>query len=550
DKTPKNIKAKEMGIEIHDVSGSTIGQGDVRGILRDGTAEGSAEVDFVGIDKRHYRATWSVRRARNMAEGNMQPDSITLKNITSHIDMPGKKVETYKEIERLVGLNFEQFTRSVLLAQGDFTAFMKANKDEKSSLLEKLTGTHIYSEISKKIYERYKIEELRLRDLNTRKEGINTLTEAELKTLDEERIDLANKINILEKQIEGLAKEITWYEQLAQFLTSRDDAEIALQKAIETKTNAAPRKQKLFRAEQAQKTRSWADALKHAQEQHAEKSRDLVNLKGHIAELHLQKEALEKQMLVSATDLTAKSRALDDALPLLARATKLDTLLSEKKEQLTKAREESENASAKNDQHQKTLNDKRAELNGLLTETKAIADWKAKNLDRGPIAENRDIVLSKLQDAHKLLETIRSSSRELEVLQEKIRAKETEKTGLEANLDNHLREWENLKKNCDTRSKALLLVPIETLQLDKAETDRTVQDNIQAQAHWQVFYSLQMDFEILERKQSKNRSEHDAKEKMLHHIDRQLINESAKKDTSAQLLQQARLAATENVEAL
>src|SRR5690606_10675875 len=59
-----------------------------------------------------------------------------------------------------------------------------------------------------------------------------------------------------------------------------------------------------------------------------------------------------------------------------------------------------------------------------------------------------------------------------------------------------------------------------------------------------------MDFETLERKQSKNRSEHEAKEKMLHHIDRQLINQSAKKDTSAQLLQQARLAATENVEAL
>src|SRR5690606_22891726 len=167
-KTPRYIQAKEMGIEIHDVRGSTIGQGDVRGILRDGTAEGSAEVDFVGIDKQQYRATWSVRRARNMAEGNMQPDSITLKNITSHIDMPGKKAETYREIERLVGLNFEQFTRSVLLAQGDFTAFMKANKDEKSALLEKLTGTHIYSEISKKIYEKYKVEESQLRDLHIR----------------------------------------------------------------------------------------------------------------------------------------------------------------------------------------------------------------------------------------------------------------------------------------------------------------------------------------------------------------------------------------------
>ena len=69
-KTPRYLQAKEMGIEIHDVVGSTMSQGDVRGILRDGTAEGFAEVDFIGTDGQNYRATWSVRRARNKAEGN------------------------------------------------------------------------------------------------------------------------------------------------------------------------------------------------------------------------------------------------------------------------------------------------------------------------------------------------------------------------------------------------------------------------------------------------------------------------------------------------
>ena len=171
-KTPRYLQAKEMGIEIHDVQGSTMSQGDVRGILRDGTAEGSAEVDFIGTDGQEYRSTWNVRRARNKAEGSLQADTISLKNISSNLDIPGRKTEIYKEIERLVGLNFEQFTRSVLLAQGDFTAFMKANKDEKSSLLEKLTGTHIYSQISKKIFEKYRLEEQAERDLQLRREGI------------------------------------------------------------------------------------------------------------------------------------------------------------------------------------------------------------------------------------------------------------------------------------------------------------------------------------------------------------------------------------------
>ena len=75
-KTPRYRQA-ESGIEIHDVQGSTISQSDARGILRDGTAEGFAEVDFVGVDAQHYRATWSVRRARNKAEGSLQAFTVT-----------------------------------------------------------------------------------------------------------------------------------------------------------------------------------------------------------------------------------------------------------------------------------------------------------------------------------------------------------------------------------------------------------------------------------------------------------------------------------------
>ena len=105
-KTPRYIEAKESGIEIYDVKGSTISQGDVRGILRDGTGEGFAEVDFTGTDGHIYRATWNVRRARSNAAGNMQADTIELKNITTNIVLTQRKTETLKEIERLVGLNF------------------------------------------------------------------------------------------------------------------------------------------------------------------------------------------------------------------------------------------------------------------------------------------------------------------------------------------------------------------------------------------------------------------------------------------------------------
>ena len=131
-KTPRYIQAKETGIEIQDTPGSHISQGDVKGILRDGTGEGFAEVDFVGVDGNKYKASWQVKRAYGKIEGALQGEVIVLTNLNTNVVVPGKKTETLQQIERLVGLNFEQFTRSVLLAQGDFTAFLKANKDEKA----------------------------------------------------------------------------------------------------------------------------------------------------------------------------------------------------------------------------------------------------------------------------------------------------------------------------------------------------------------------------------------------------------------------------------
>ena len=549
-KTPRYLQAKEAGIEIKDVPGSSLSQGDVRSILRDGTAEGFAEVDFVGIDGHHYRANWNVRRARNKADGSMQSDSVTLKNITSNIEIPGRKQETINEIARLVGLNFEQFTRSVLLAQGDFTAFMKANRDEKSSLLEKLTGTHIYSEISKKIYEKYRFEEVQLRDLNLRKEGIITLTEEELKTLSDDQEILETQIKNLEKDIEKLTSEISWHEQLAKLQTGHDEANATLQLATEAKTVALPRSQKLLLAEQVQQTRTWADALKHTQQQHAEKTTAFTALKVTISTLQEQKEHLETQLKLAENRLAEKNKALADSLPLLEQAKKLDTLLMEKKEQVEKLKKEAENASEINTKHQTALTAKQDEYSNLEAQIKTIRDWKTENKDRSSIAENKDLILSKLQDAQKLLAIVQSSATNLIQLQGQIETNETQKTLIESNWQLQSDGLENLKKSYDAQSKELLLIPIENLNIDKTETDQKVENTIKAQAHWQLFYSGQTELETLNQKQLKDQSDYQTKQEALQKLTTQLPVEKAQKDTAYQILQQARLASAENVETL
>lgn len=78
----------------------------------------------------------------------MQAARLTLYNIDAGKEEPGTNKDLQAHIIELIGLTFDQFTRSVLLAQNDFSTFLKAEQGEKASLLEKLTGTEQYSEIS------------------------------------------------------------------------------------------------------------------------------------------------------------------------------------------------------------------------------------------------------------------------------------------------------------------------------------------------------------------------------------------------------------------
>jgi exonuclease SbcC len=549
-KTPRYLQAKEMGIEIHDVQGSTMSQGDVRGILRDGTAEGFAEVDFVGIDGHFYRSNWSVRRARNKAEGSLQGDTLSLKNISLNLELPGKKAETYKEIERLVGLNFEQFTRSVLLAQGDFTAFMKANKDEKSSLLEKLTGTHIYSEISKKIFENYKNEEQILRELHIRSQGIVTLSEEQITGFTDEEQTLVTQIAQINGEIETLFKELNWHEQLFQFESDKTAAVENLAKAQEIITQSEGRKKKISQVEQVQTTRTWHDALQYNEIQLTEQKILLDGLKSKITSLTLEQSTFaitsEKENLKLIQVLGFQK----EALPKLAAARKLDILISEKEKQKTATESDVDLSKIKVEKHQKEVVEKELELERYVLAIKTVEDWQTKYESKKSIAENKDLIVSKLVDAEKLLNAFKTASAEKIILDEKTARStlviEKQITAFE-NLET---EFDAQQKAYNTKAAALLIVPMERLQIEKDETDLLLNAAIEAQSAWDFLYTVKKDDKALHQKEVDTQADFQLKNRQLQEVTTALQTAFVTKETSEQLLQQALLSASENVEML
>ena len=200
DKSPRFATSVES-VNLADVGDNQINQSDVRNLLRRGTSDGYAEVDFLGIDGRRYRSRWSVRRTRNKISGSLQPQTLEVKELDTEKELLIQLVE-------LVGLTYEQFTRTVLLAQNDFATFLKSKGAAKAELLEKLTGTGVYSRISQEVYARNKAAQEEVTLIQNRMNVIELMPEEELLALQKEKELSAEKrvtgIKLLAEQNEQL----------------------------------------------------------------------------------------------------------------------------------------------------------------------------------------------------------------------------------------------------------------------------------------------------------------------------------------------------------
>lgn len=549
-KTPRYKQGQEAGIDIRDVQGTTINQGDHRGILRDGTGEGFAEVDFIGTDAQTYTATWKVRRARDKAEGALQADSIQLTNKLSGVIFPGKKKETADEIERLVGLNFEQFTRSVLLAQGDFTAFLKAAKDEKSALLEKLTGTRIYSEISKQIFVNYTKEKRDLEDLNLQREGIATLTKEELEELERQKTTIEQSIAVQEKEAEILNKEIAWHTQLTLLQNNIVAANTTQEQAIKEKQEASVREKELKQVEQVQTTRTWVDGQQAVEKQLAEKTILLQQVQSTLDILQQQHEALDRQLQTANEAALAAIQKQDQAVPLLEEARALDVQISGKTEQVNQATSEVKTVEDNYQQLEQELKAQQQQSEQLLTSIKQLQQWKQEHSPRQPIAENYLLISSKLGDAKALLDAIQSLLPQLQNTQTAIVQVRQAKTDLETKAEAITQHLKTEKEQYFKASEALAAIPISEVEKEKTSIDLCIEDVIAAEAHWKILFQSEVDLHALKQKLAGNKSELNNKTQSLARASEQLVVALAEREASHRMLDKAKLAAAESVQSL
>lgn len=202
-------------------------------LMRRNTGEAFVRLTFIGSNDVHYEAQWSVARARNKVTGKIQNKKWALRNLDTDFTY-AKDKEIREEIALAIGLDFKQFCRTTLLAQGEFTRFLNSKDDEKAEILEKITGVDAYSRIGAKIFEQTVEKKKVWEDSQQKIEGIQILNDEEIAQKNNQLQQLDEQSQQIKNTLEKEQKKLRWLQQEQDFRQRKEQAkeDLAHVKAI------------------------------------------------------------------------------------------------------------------------------------------------------------------------------------------------------------------------------------------------------------------------------------------------------------------------------
>ncbi len=281
---------------------------DVDEIMSRHTGDCYSELEFEAKGK-IYRAKWSLHRAGAKPDGKLQAERMELSEQKEDVFVmigEHRVTQIRQQIEIICGLDYPQFLRSVILCQGDFTQFLKASDRDRSFLLENITGTEIYSQISVFVYDKLKTERDTLNALEAKLGNVKLLSAEEKDHYIQQLDGLRGRATNLAVQQKEITEQRTWLENIAKLEQRKFELDNELQELNEQLETRLPDFERLKWHNAASRFKSQLDNLNLLNDDAAKVTAELL---AHQAKL----PALEAQLVSADTEVRQALESLINA---------------------------------------------------------------------------------------------------------------------------------------------------------------------------------------------------------------------------------------------
>lgn len=208
---------------------------DPRQLLMRGIGEGFTELRFKADNGDEYIATWEIHRARNKPAGALQNPKRTVMNVNTGFTA-NKQQDINAIIDKAIGLDFSQFCRTTMLAQGEFARFLNSSDSDKAEILQKITGTDIYGRISARIFEITSEKEREYREAEARLQGVELLSDEELKAQTESLASLNAQLAEIKLKKGRVDASLAWIGEQSRLAERKTRAAVDFASAKATAT--------------------------------------------------------------------------------------------------------------------------------------------------------------------------------------------------------------------------------------------------------------------------------------------------------------------------
>jgi exonuclease SbcC len=355
-------------------------------IMTRGTGECFAEIEFE-VKGKTYRSNFHQKRARNKHDGALQTPTCEFSDADTNKVLETQLSKKIKLVESTTGLDFSRFTKSILLSQGEFAAFLNANANDRAELLEELTGTEIYSLISERIYEHYKSSEEGLNQLKAKAEGVNLLTAEQVEELSQNKTNLEVGLKQFDQELKSWSEHLAWWRELNKAKLSLENSESELKSAqAEMEANSQSLEQ-LAKSEPAEKLRPLHKERNRVQQ-------EVTALTAQLADANKQLEVGNQKKLETEAALNTQAETTNqlrkeqaDLIATIEKVRPLDQQIALLNEKRTTLQQSQSALKAEQETKQSLIQSAAKSLEELKHTEKTLAEYlsaneSSKSLDR------------------------------------------------------------------------------------------------------------------------------------------------------------------------